>query len=130
MAFVSRTAHLRRRLIIMQNGAHIGSTLVIKGEITAREALSIAGRVDGTIEVEGQNVTVEAGAHVHADISASGIVVAGEVKGTLSADARIQLRAGANVEGDITAPRIVVEDGAFVRGKVHVSGQPRVTMVA
>ena len=114
----------------MQNGAHIGSTLVIKGEITAREPLSIAGRVDGTIEVEGHNVTVEAGAHVHADISASGIVVGGEVKGTLSANARIQLRAGADVEGDLTAPRIVVEDGAFVRGKVHVSGQQRVTMVA
>jgi cytoskeletal protein CcmA (bactofilin family) len=115
----------------MQNGAHIGPSLIIKGEISAREPLSISGRVDGSIEVEGHIVTVEPGAHVGADISASGIVVAGAVKGSLSADARIHLRAGAEVEGDITAPRIAVEDGAFVRGKVQVAGQKNhVTLVA
>jgi cytoskeletal protein CcmA (bactofilin family) len=114
----------------MQNGAHIGPSLVIKGEISAREPLSISGRVDGSIDVEGHNVTVEPGAHVAADISAAGIVVSGAVKGSLSAEARIQLRSGAEVEGDITAPRIAVEDGAFVRGKVQVAGHGRVTMVA
>jgi len=35
----------------MQNGAHIGPSVVIKGEITAKEPLTISGRVDGTIEV-------------------------------------------------------------------------------
>jgi cytoskeletal protein CcmA (bactofilin family) len=114
----------------MQNGAHIGPSLVIKGEISAREPLSISGRVDGTIAVEGHSVTVETGAHVAADITAAGIVVAGAVKGSLSAETRIQLRAGAEVEGDLSAPRIAVEDGAFVRGKVHVNRQDRVTMVA
>ena len=114
----------------MQHGAHIGSTIVIKGEISAKEPLSISGRVDGTIEVTGHIVTVQAGAHVGADIAASGIVIAGSVKGSLNAEQRIQLRAGAEVEGDIVAPRIAVEDGAFVRGKVQVAGHDRVTLVA
>jgi len=114
----------------MQNGAHIGPSLVIKGEISAREPLSISGRVEGSIEVTGHIVTVQSGAHVGADITAAGIVVAGAVKGSLTAESRIQLRAGAEVEGDIVAPRIAVEDGAFVRGKVQVAGHDRVTLVA
>jgi len=114
----------------MQNGAHIGSSLVIKGQISAREPISISGRVEGSIDVEGHNVTVEPGAHVAADISAAGIIVSGAVKGSLSADLRIQLRAGAEVDGDIVAPKIAVEDGAVLRGKVQVAGHDRVTMVA
>jgi len=114
----------------MQNGAHIGPSLVIKGEISAREPLSISGRVEGSIEVTGHIVTVQSGAHVGADITAAGIVIAGAVKGSLTAESRIQLRAGAEVEGDIVAPRIAVEDGAFVRGRVQVAGHDRVTLVA
>lgn len=114
----------------MQNGARIGSTLVIKGEISAQEPLSIAGRVEGTIDVSGHILTVEQGASVAADITADGIIVAGEVRGSIAADVRIQLLASAQVDGDLSAPRIAVEDGAIVRGKVHVVRQDRVTMVA
>jgi cytoskeletal protein CcmA (bactofilin family) len=114
----------------MQNGARLGSTLFIKGDITAHEPLMIAGRVDGTIHVTGHIVTVERGARIDADISAAGIVVAGEVNGTLAADTRIHLQPSAEVEGDLSAPRIAVDEGAFVQGKLHVEGQDRVTMVA
>ena len=55
----------------MQNYVEPGSTLFIKGEITAQEPLSIAGRVDGTIEAQGQMVTIHAGAQVDADIAAA-----------------------------------------------------------
>lgn len=114
----------------MQNGARLGSTVFIKGDITAQEPLTIAGRVDGTIHVTGHVVTVERGARIDANISAAGIVVAGEVKGALAADTRIHLQPGAEVEGDLSAPRIVVDEGAFVQGRVHVAGQDRATMVA
>lgn len=114
----------------MQNGARLGSTVFIKGEITAQEPLTLAGRVDGTIHVTGHIVTVERGARIDADISAAGIVVAGEVKGSLAAESRIHLQSGAEVEGDLSAPRIAVDEGALVQGKVHVTGQDRVTMVA
>jgi cytoskeletal protein CcmA (bactofilin family) len=106
----------------MQHGAHIGSTVVIKGEVSAQEPLTVSGRVDGTIEAPGQIVTIEAGAVVTADIAAGAIVIAGTVKGTLAAEDRIALHAGANVEGDLTAPRIAVDDGACVCGKAMIAG--------
>ena len=114
----------------MQTQLQPGSTLVIKGAITAQEPLSIAGRVDGSIDAQGYMVTIHAGARVAADIAADAIVVSGVVRGSLAAGRRIELHAGAEVNGDVSAPNAAVEDGALLRGKVHVKGTDRATMVA
>ena len=106
----------------MQQGAHIGPSVVITGEVSANEPLMVSGRVDGTISAPGHLVTIQAGAHVTAQVAAAGIVVAGTVHGSLVAEDRIALRAGADVEGDLTAPRIAVEDGAHVCGKAVIAG--------
>ncbi len=106
----------------MQHGAHIGPSVVVKGEISAKEPLTVSGRVEGTIDVPGFIVTIEAGAHVSADVAAAAIIVAGTVTGSLVAEDRILLRAGAEVDGDLTAPRLAVDDGACVRGKATIAG--------
>ena len=106
----------------MQHGAHIGPSVVVKGEISAKEPITVSGRVEGTIDAPGHVVTIEAGAHVVADIAAAGIVVSGTVKGSLVAEERIALLAGADVSGDLSAPSLAVEDGACVRGKADIAG--------
>ena len=103
----------------MQQRAGVGSTVVIKGELTAHEDVVIAGRVEGSISVTGHLVVVEAGAHVAGDITATGIVVSGTVEGSLIAEDRIQVQSGADLEGDVSAPRVVVADGAVVNGRVE-----------
>ena len=40
----------------MQERAGVGSTVVIKGELTAHEDVVIAGRVEGLIDVTGHHV--------------------------------------------------------------------------
>jgi cytoskeletal protein CcmA (bactofilin family) len=112
----------------MQQGAHIGPSVVIKGEVSAREPLTISGSVDGTIDAPGQLVTIGAGAHVTADVKAAGIVVSGTVKGALTAEDRIALLAGAEVEGNLSSPRIAVDDGAFVCGKAQIAGPRKVEL--
>jgi cytoskeletal protein CcmA (bactofilin family) len=97
----------------------VGSTLVIKGELTAHEDVVIAGRVEGQINVTGHLVVVEPGAHVAGDITATGIVVSGSVEGTLIAEERIQVQPGADLQGDLSAPRVVVADGAVVNGRIE-----------
>ena len=103
----------------MQQRAGVGSTVVIKGELTAQEDLVIAGRVEGTINVTGHLVTVEAGARVVGDITAAGIVVSGTVHGSLLAEEHIKAEVGADLQGDISAPRIAVADGAVVNGRIE-----------
>lgn len=106
----------------MQHGAHIGPSVVIKGEISAKEPLVVSGRVEGTIDVPGHVVTIEAGAYVTAGVAAGAIVVSGTVHGSLVAEERIVLRAGAEVDGDLSAPRLAIEDGARACGKATVAG--------
>lgn len=103
----------------MHERAGVGSTVVIKGELTAHEDVVIAGRVEGSINVIGHLVVVEAGAHVAGDVTATGIVVGGTVDGSLMAEERIQVHAGANLKGDVSAPRLVVADGALVNGRIE-----------
>jgi cytoskeletal protein CcmA (bactofilin family) len=105
----------------MDRSAAVGSSVVIKGELSAQEDVVIAGRVEGTISVEGHLVVIEPGGHVSADVVAKGIVVAGTVKGSLVADERIELRSSAKVEGEIAAPRIAIAEGATLCGKVETS---------
>lgn len=105
----------------MQHVAHIGSTVVIKGEISASENVCVSGRVEGRIDVPGHIVTIEPGAHVDADVTASSIVIAGTTVGSLVAGERIELRATAVVDGDVKAPRLAVADGASLCGKVDVA---------
>jgi cytoskeletal protein CcmA (bactofilin family) len=114
----------------MQTSVQPGSTLVIKGDITAQEPLSIAGRVDGSIEAKGQMVTIYAGALVAADIAAAAVVISGTVRGSVAAERRIELHAGGEVNGELSAPQAAVEDGAFLQGKVHVKGTDRAAKVA
>ena len=103
----------------MHDRARLGSTVVIKGELTAHEDVVIAGRVEGSIHVTGHLVVVEAGARVVGDITATGIVVSGTVEGSLAAEERIQIRDGADLQGDASAPRVVVTDGAVVNGRIE-----------
>jgi cytoskeletal protein CcmA (bactofilin family) len=99
--------------------AEIGASIVIKGDITAREDLVISGRIEGSITVDGQSVIIRSGADVVADIQAHAIVVAGQVLGALSADEAIELQPSAQVEGELSAPRLKVHDGAVFNGKAE-----------
>jgi cytoskeletal protein CcmA (bactofilin family) len=106
----------------MDSRAQVGASVVIKGELSAQEDIRIAGRVEGRVDVDGYTLTVEESGHVHADVSASGIIVAGTVSGSIVAERRIELRSTATVEGDLTAPAVRVDEGAVVTGKVDIEG--------
>lgn len=103
--------------------ARIGPSICIKGEITANEPLTIAGRVDGTIEVAGHAITLVSTGRLDAVVSAHTILVEGIVKGTLTADAKIVVGETAKIEGDVSAPAISVADGATVHGKIDAAGR-------
>ena len=103
----------------MHERARLGSTVVLKGELTAHEDVVIAGRLEGSINVTGHLVVVEAGARVVGEITATGIVLTGTVEGSLVAEERIQIRDGADLQGDASAPRVVVTDGAVVNGRIE-----------
>ncbi|MGD0212937.1 MAG: polymer-forming cytoskeletal protein [Terriglobales bacterium] len=81
--------------------ATIGKSLVIKGEVTGSESLYIDGRVEGSINLSGNRVTIGRNGVVAANISAREIVVLGKVRGNLTASDRVDIRSDAFFKGGI-----------------------------
>jgi cytoskeletal protein CcmA (bactofilin family) len=101
--------------------SRVSRGLVLRGEITGAEDLSIDGEVEGTLRLEGARVTVGPAGRVRASVNAREIVVHGEVRGELCAEDRIEIGSTGSVEGNATAKRIAIEDGAVFNGSIEVS---------
>jgi cytoskeletal protein CcmA (bactofilin family) len=100
--------------------AHIGKSVVIKGQLSGSEDLFVDGVVEGTIELQGNNLVIGPNGNVHAAINAKGVVVQGKLEGDIRATERTELWKSAAVVGDIFTQRISIEDGAYFKGKVDV----------
>jgi cytoskeletal protein CcmA (bactofilin family) len=100
--------------------ATIGKSLVIKGEVTGSESLYIDGRVEGSIHLPGNRVTVGRNGVVSANITAREAVILGKVRGNVSATDRVDIRNEGSLTGDVIAQRISIEDGAFFKGGIDI----------
>ncbi len=100
--------------------ATIGKGLVIKGEITGTDSLIIEGKVEGTIHLGDNRVTVGRSGHASANITAREVVVMGKVRGNITATDRVDIRTEGAVVGDLSAPRVSIEDGAFFKGGIDI----------
>ena len=109
----------------MQAASIIGPSISVKGNISADEPLTIAGRVDGTVRVNGHSLTIDSAGRVDADVQADSVVVAGKVTGSLVATTRLVVRDTAIVEASLTAPVLSVADGAQIRGRIDVAGRKK-----
>jgi cytoskeletal protein CcmA (bactofilin family) len=116
------------------SGAVLSTSLNIKGEISGHEDLYVDAEVHGKIEILDAKVTVGPHGRVFADIDAHEIVVRGKVQGSLRGRERVEIAATGDVHGDVSARRLVIDEGAAVRGSIEVErpaevAQPRVARV-
>src|SRR5215204_1191951 len=88
----------------------IGATIVITGEVTSGEDVTVDGRVDGQLLVRDAALTIGERAQVQADVRGARVVIRGLVTGAISASERIELTATATVDGSLSANRVVVAD--------------------
>jgi len=100
--------------------AHIGKSVVIKGQLSGSEDLYVDGVVEGTIELQGNNLVIGPNGQVRANINAKSTVVQGKLEGNINASERAELRKSAVAVGDILTKRIAIEDGAYFKGKVDI----------
>lgn len=100
--------------------AHIGKSVIIKGELSGSEDLYIDGQVEGSIQLAGSQLTIGPHGQVRANINAKGVVVQGKLDGNIVASDRVQLQKSAIAVGDVVTKRIAIEDGAYLKGKVDV----------
>ncbi len=104
----------------MEPTAIIGQSILIKGELSGNEDLTIEGKVEGKIELKDHNLIIGANGNIKAQIIAKSITVHGEVLGNVSATEKVEIKEKGKLRGDIISPRVIVNDGAFFKGGVDM----------
>ena len=100
--------------------AHIGKSVIIKGELSGSEDLYVDGQVEGSIELSGNRLIIGPQGQVRARVNAKSVVVQGKVEGNIHAGERAELTKSAIVVGDISTQRVAIEEGAYLKGKVDI----------
>jgi cytoskeletal protein CcmA (bactofilin family) len=105
--------------------AWIGEALTVQGKVISTQDLTIDGKVEGTIDLGNHSLTIGTAAEIRADLVAQSITISGAVTGNVTAANTVDLRATGSVIGDITTPKLIMADGAVVKGRVDAAGTPR-----
>ena len=100
--------------------AHIGKSVVIKGQLSGSEDLYLDGEVDGTVDLPGHTLTIGPSGRIRANISARIVVIQGTVTGNVRGSDKVELKNSAVLTGDIITKRIAIDDGAFFKGGVDI----------
>jgi cytoskeletal protein CcmA (bactofilin family) len=100
---------------------NLGKSVMIKGELSGSEDLTLYGRMEGSVKLPEYTLTIGPDADIRAEISAKTVVIMGGVTGNVVAGEKVEIRATGSVTGDIASPRLAIQDGGCMRGKVATS---------
>jgi cytoskeletal protein CcmA (bactofilin family) len=109
-----------KRPQIERDKVNIGKSVVIKGELSGSEDLTIEGHVEGRIELRENVLTIGPNGKIKAEVFAKAVVVLGEVVGNVTASEKVDIRDAGSVDGDIASPRVAIAEGAHFRGSVDM----------
>jgi len=96
-----------------------GSSLVIKGELSGSEDLTIEGKVEGKISLPEHVLTIGLGAQVAAEVIARVVILHGSVTGNITAHERVEVKATGRMNGDLVSPKVQMSDGATFTGRLE-----------
>ena len=102
---------------------NIGKSVVIKGELSGSEDLTIEGHVEGRIDLKDNVLTIGPNGRIKAEVFAKAVIVLGEVTGNVTASEKVDIRDNGSVDGDIASPRVAIAEGAHFRGSVDMQRQ-------
>ena len=108
----------------------LGRSLVVTGDVTSDEDVTIDGEVHGRVSVRDAMLTIGEHARVEAEVRGARVLVQGTVTGTVSATERIELGASANVTGTLSADQVVIVDGAQFGGRIDMAQRTIARQVA
>ena len=99
---------------------HLSKTIQLKGTITGNEDLYVDGKMEGSVDLPNNILTVGANGQVQANVNAREVVILGKLNGNVTAVDRVEIKAQGALTGDVSAARISIEDGAFFKGGIDI----------
>ena len=107
--------------VVRSGTAALGKNVTVKGQIFAREDLTIDGEGEGTIQCHQHRLTIGPNPRVQASLKAREIIIHGSIQGNVESTDKIDIKKEAKLVGDIKTSRIVIEDGAYFKGSIDIS---------
>jgi len=97
----------------------LGAGVIWQGSITGSGGVRVEGTFEGPIALNGLFVVGETGKVTCENIRAASVIVAGAVKGNITAQ-KVEIRSSGRVWGDIITTAFATEEGAFLRGQIRM----------
>lgn len=95
----------------------LGADTIWHGRLTGSGGVRIEGAFEGEIALKGLLVIGERGRVTCENVRAHTVVVAGNLKGNITAE-KVEIRSSGRVWGDVATMAFATEEGAFLRGKI------------
>lgn len=89
------------------------------GNLGGKGGIRIEGTFEGEIAIRGLVVIGETGRLTCKMLKANNVIVAGAVKGNITAE-KLEIRSTGRVWGDVVTTAFSTEEGAFLRGQVRM----------
>ena len=115
-----RETHNSTENFTSRSTAVIGQTIHIKGTVTGNENLVIEGKVEGSVDLSQNDLTIGQSGNVTADLTAKTVKIDGQVTGDISGEEKVIVSKSGKVKGNIIAPRVTLEDGAKFKGSIDM----------
>ena len=100
----------------------LGAGVIWQGKIDGSGGVRIEGVFEGQIALRGTLVVGETGRVTCENIRASNVIVAGAVKGSITAQ-KVEIRGSGRVWGDVVTTSFVTEEGGFLRGQITMEDE-------
>ena len=97
----------------------LGSGVVCKGSLGGSGGVRIEGGFEGDINLRGMLVVGETGRVTCEHLQANVVIVAGAVRGDITAE-KVEIRSTGRVWGNVTTAAFATEEGAFLRGQIQM----------
>ncbi len=103
------------------------SGIVWKGNLSGSGGVRIEGAFEGEISLRGLLVVGESGRVTCEHLNANVVIVAGAVRGDITAE-KVEIRATGRVWGDVVTAAFATEEGAFLRGQIRMEEQVEIAL--
>jgi cytoskeletal protein CcmA (bactofilin family) len=97
----------------------LGAGIIWQGNINGSGGVRVEGTFEGQIALKGLLVVGETGKVTCEDVRAANVIVAGAIKGNITAQ-KVEIRSTGRVWGDIVTTAFATEEGAFLRGQIRM----------
>ena len=93
--------------------------MTIKGDISGKSDVRVAGTINGSISIEGELI-VERQGMVEAEIKTTTAVIAGTVKGNIDVSEKLILESSSQFVGNIKTKQLIIQEGAIFHGNCQM----------